>query len=104
MAAEVFDRQLPSIDPDAIRTIARFGVRRALAYAMGGEVDHACTLATELLDHAWQVRSATIATDLRTLARRLSRHTANRSAHELLPRLSAAVQAFTTLSDGNASR
>jgi transcriptional regulator with XRE-family HTH domain len=99
MAAEVFDRQLTLITPDAIRTIARFGARRALAYAVAGEVDHACTLAAELLDRALQVRSATIATDLRALASRLSRHTANRSALELLPRLKAAAQAVTTRSD-----
>lgn len=96
MAAEVFDRQLALIAPDAIRTITRFGARRALAYAVAGEVDHACTLAGELLDHTLRVRSATIATDLRALASRLSRHTANRSARELLPRLSAAAQAVTT--------
>ena len=68
MAAEIFDRQLALVSPDAIRTIARFGARRALAYAVAGEVDHACVLAAALLDRALQVRSATIATDLRALA------------------------------------
>ena len=45
MAAEIFDRQLALTLPDAIRTIARLGARRALACAVAGEVDRACVLA-----------------------------------------------------------
>ena len=41
-AAEVIDRQLATVPPQAARTRARYGARRALAYAAAGEVDHAC--------------------------------------------------------------
>ncbi|MEU2452106.1 helix-turn-helix transcriptional regulator [Streptomyces sp. NPDC012765] len=88
-AAEQLDRQLASIGPDAVRTQVRYGVRRALAYASDGEIDHACALTTPLLDGVAAVRSATVTTDLRRLARALARHAHHPSVRVLAPRLGA---------------
>lgn len=68
-AAEQLNRQLARVSPDAVRTQVRYGVRRALAYAADGEIDHACTLTEPLLDGVAAVRSATVTIDLRRLAR-----------------------------------
>ncbi|GGL20532.1 transcriptional regulator [Sphaerisporangium melleum] len=94
-AAEVFDVQLARVPPGAIRTRVRYGIRRALAYAVAGEVDHACRLAGELLDGVVAVGSTTIAADLRALARTLSRHPGNASVRDLIPRLDTAIHTVT---------
>ncbi|MEU3795980.1 helix-turn-helix transcriptional regulator [Streptomyces fructofermentans] len=86
-AAEELDRQLALVSPDAVRTQVRYGVRRALAYASHGEIDHACALAAPLLDGVAAVRSATVATDLRRLARVLTRYPSNALVRQLEPRL-----------------
>ncbi|MFI6517305.1 helix-turn-helix domain-containing protein [Spirillospora sp. NPDC050679] len=90
-AAEVIDRQLVRVPGHAVRTQVRYGVRRALALATAGEVDHACHLTRELLDDTVAVGTATIATDLRSLARTLARHPRNRSVRDLLPALGTAL-------------
>lgn len=92
-AAEVLDQQLPQIPREAVRTRVRFGVRRALAHAAAGEVDHACQLSGALLDDAITIGSATVATDLRKLARTLSRHPRNASMRCLAPKLGTALRA-----------
>jgi hypothetical protein len=68
-AARIIDRPLATIPEGATRAQARFGVRRALAYAAAGDIDYACRLISGLLDDLMRARSATIATDLRALAR-----------------------------------
>ncbi|MEV7339459.1 transcriptional regulator [Streptomyces sp. NPDC093544] len=86
-AGEVLDRQLALVGQQAVRTQVRYGARRALAYASAGEIDHACALTTPLLDGVAVVRSATVTTDLRRLARVLARHSDHPSVRRLGPRL-----------------
>jgi transcriptional regulator with XRE-family HTH domain len=86
-ASEELDRQLALVGQDAVRTQVRYGVRRALAHASAGEIDHACALTALLLDGAAAVRSATVTTDLRRLARVLARHSDHPSVRQLGPRL-----------------
>jgi transcriptional regulator with XRE-family HTH domain len=91
-ASEIIDRQITQVPQRALRTRVRYGVRRALAHAAAGEVDHACHITGQLLDSAITVSSATIATDLRKLTRTLSRHPNNASVRDLAPRLSTALR------------
>ncbi|MFI1203060.1 helix-turn-helix domain-containing protein [Streptomyces sp. NPDC020883] len=86
-ASEELDRQLGLVAPDAVRTRVRYGVRRALAHATAGEIDHACVLTASLLDGVAAVRSATVTTDLRRLARVLARHADHPAVRRLGPRL-----------------
>ncbi|MFI6099485.1 helix-turn-helix domain-containing protein [Lentzea sp. NPDC051213] len=72
-AAAILDAQLPLIAPAALRARTRFGLRRALAHAEAGEVDHACELVATLLDDIRQVQSATVHIDLTAFSRLLSR-------------------------------
>ncbi|MGH3912641.1 MAG: helix-turn-helix domain-containing protein [Pseudonocardiaceae bacterium] len=90
-AAEVLDREVARLPPHALRAGTRYGVRRALAHATAGEVEHACGIAGSLLGGAGVVASATIRTDLCRLARILSRFGTTRSVRELSPRLVAAL-------------
>jgi transcriptional regulator with XRE-family HTH domain len=94
-AARIIDRQLAAIPEGAIRAQARYGVRRALAYAAAGDIDHACQLTDGLLDDLMRIRSATITTDLRALARTLGRHQKNPAVRDLSPRLGTALRAAT---------
>ncbi|MET8743566.1 helix-turn-helix transcriptional regulator [Streptomyces sp. NPDC004728] len=86
-AAEELDRQLALVSRDAVRTQVRYGVRRALAYASGGEINHACAVTAPLLDGVAAVRSATVTIDLRRLARFLARHPNHSAVRRLAPRL-----------------
>ncbi|WP_380285988.1 multiprotein-bridging factor 1 family protein [Kitasatospora purpeofusca] len=90
-AAEVLDRECAAIPAHAVRTRARYGLRRALAHAAAGEVEHACALAAELLPLVPGLRSATIATDVARLDRELSRFRANPAVRDLQPALAAAL-------------
>ena len=94
-AAEIIDRQLPTIPEGATRAQTRYGVRRALAYAAAGDIDHACRLTSDLLDDLIRVKSATITTDLRALARTLGRYQKNPAVRDLSPRLGTALRAAT---------
>lgn len=82
-AAEVLDRECPRIPAHAVRSRARYGLRRALAHAAGGEPERACELASELLPLVPELRSATIQADVRRLARELYRFRAGRSVQDL---------------------
>ncbi|MGP4048552.1 helix-turn-helix domain-containing protein [Streptomyces sp. 2A115] len=95
-ASEELDRQLAVVSQDAVRTQVRYGVRRALAHASAGEIDHACALTTQLLDGLAAVRSATVTTDLRRLARVLARHSNHPSVRELGPRLGTLSRSSTS--------
>ncbi|MFF7635643.1 helix-turn-helix domain-containing protein [Kitasatospora sp. NPDC008050] len=95
-AAVVLDQEYARIAPEALRTRARYGMRRALAHAAAGEIEHACALAGELLALTGTVPSATIASDVRRLARELSRFRANRAVRALQPALAAALRPDST--------
>ncbi|MGH3720046.1 MAG: helix-turn-helix domain-containing protein [Pseudonocardiaceae bacterium] len=95
-AAEVLDREITLLPPQALRSQARYGIRRAMAHAAAGEVEHACEIAEPLLGGVEVVGSATIRTDVRRLARTLSRFGTTRSVRELSPRLAAALQSPVT--------
>ncbi|MED7949349.1 helix-turn-helix domain-containing protein [Streptomyces sp. BE303] len=90
-AAEVLDRECLRIPPHAVRSRARYGLRRSLAHAAAGEVEHACALAAELLPSVTVLRSATITTDVARLARELTRFRANRAVLDLQPALAGAL-------------
>ncbi|MEV0407279.1 helix-turn-helix transcriptional regulator [Actinoallomurus sp. NPDC050550] len=90
-AAQVIETQFARVPERATRTRVRFGTRRALAYAADGEIDHACQLTHELLLGVTTVGSATVSSDLRALARMLSRYPKNRSVRELAPELGSAL-------------
>ena len=94
-AAQVLESQLAQVPDHAVRTRVRFGMRCALAHAADGEVDHACELARGLIPAFTTVGSATVATDVRALARLLSRHARNRSVRALTPELGTALQSVT---------
>ncbi|GAA0403539.1 transcriptional regulator [Acrocarpospora corrugata] len=91
-AAEVLDRECARLSPHALRTHARYGVRRARAHAAVGEIDHACQLTAELLDTVRLVRSATIGTDLRQLAHTLLRYQQSPSVRALHSRLMSSLR------------
>ncbi|MDX8032017.1 helix-turn-helix transcriptional regulator [Lentzea sp. BCCO 10_0856] len=91
-AADVFDKQLALVPGTAHRTHARFGARRALAYAAAGDIDHASALATKVLDAADLVDSATVRQDLKRLARLLGRERDQAAVREVYPRLNAALR------------
>lgn len=86
-AAEVLDRECLRLPPHALRTRARYGFRRALAHAASGEVEHASRIAMELLAVMPAVPSATVNSDVRRLARELTRFRSNRAVHDLQPAL-----------------
>ncbi|SFQ99688.1 Helix-turn-helix domain-containing protein [Lentzea waywayandensis] len=91
-AADVFDRQLALVPDSAHRTHARFGARRALAYASAGDIDHASALTAKVLDAADLVDSATVRQDLKQLARLLGRERKQAAVSEVYPRLNAALR------------
>ncbi|WP_346140667.1 helix-turn-helix transcriptional regulator [Kitasatospora cinereorecta] len=90
-AAELLDRECPRIPVHAVRSRARYGVRRALARAAGGEPERACELASDLLPLIPALRSATIQADVRRLARELHRFRASRSVQDVQPLLARAL-------------
>jgi tetratricopeptide (TPR) repeat protein len=72
-AAEILDPQLARIPRSSGRTFARFGARLALSQAAAGDVESACRLASDVVDAAVAVDSATVRTDLGRLVRTLAR-------------------------------
>ncbi len=94
-AAEVMDREMAQVPAYALRTNARYGTRRARAHVTAGNVDHACELASRVLPDALTVSSATIAADLRQLARTLARYPRNPAVQALTPDLSTALKIVT---------
>jgi hypothetical protein len=91
-AAAVLDRELAGLPAVSRRSRARFGVRRSLCHALSGEVDQSCrTLADTLADVA-HVDSATVRTDLRELARNLSRWSSHGAVREISPDLRRALR------------
>jgi hypothetical protein len=87
-AAEILDREVEKISPDATRARVRFGLRRTLAHAAAGEVDHACALTGQLLDSVMALDSSTIRADLHQVSATLRRWSAHPAVRELTPHLS----------------
>ncbi|WP_330173804.1 helix-turn-helix transcriptional regulator [Streptomyces sp. NBC_01498] len=90
-AAEILDRECRRLPSHAMRTRARYGFRRSLAHAASGEVEHACMIAGELLGVMPAVPSATVNSDVRRLARELSRFRSSRAVRDLQPALARAL-------------
>ncbi|WP_406461876.1 helix-turn-helix domain-containing protein [Streptomyces sp. NBC_01622] len=90
-AAELLDQETARIPEHAFRTRARYGVRRALAHAAAGEIDHACRITTDILPSVRLTHSATVSADLRRLTHTLGRHSRNVSVRALIPDLSATL-------------
>lgn len=91
-AGALLDAQLNMAPRSAGRFMARWGARRALAYAVSGEVDHACQLARDVVEHALLVDSATVRADLRSLRAALSRWRSHPPVQELLPLITASIR------------
>jgi transcriptional regulator with XRE-family HTH domain/tetratricopeptide (TPR) repeat protein len=87
-AAALLDTETARIAPHAFRTRARYGVRRALAHAAAGELEHACRVAADLLPSVRLIHSSTVLADLRRLSHTLGRHARHRSVRALIPDLS----------------
>ncbi|GLF93636.1 hypothetical protein [Streptomyces yaizuensis] len=100
-AAQVLDRECQRIAPHALRTRTRYGMRRALAHAAAGEIEHACVIAGELLDVMTTVPSATVTVDIRRLARELTRFRASRAVKKLQPALARALNDSRVRADGS---
>ncbi|MDT7843876.1 helix-turn-helix transcriptional regulator [Streptomyces justiciae] len=94
-AAAILDEECARVPTGAWRTEVRYGVRRALAHALAGEIDHACDLTGRLLPLTANVASATVRTDLRRLSRTLARHPRNQSYLAIAPQLTAALTPAT---------
>ncbi|MFJ4631779.1 helix-turn-helix domain-containing protein [Streptomyces sp. NPDC088847] len=90
-AAALLDQETARIPEHAFRTRARYGVRRALAHAAAGEIDHACRITADVLPSVRLTHSATVSADLRRLGHTLGRHSRNASVRELIPDLSSAL-------------
>ena len=90
-AADLLDRELRTVEPSAHRFHARWGARRALAYAASGEIDHACMLSRDLLSDLTIIDSATVRADVRALARTLARWLTHPPVRQLYPELTAAL-------------
>ncbi|WP_405838097.1 helix-turn-helix domain-containing protein [Streptomyces sp. NBC_01518] len=90
-AAALLDQETARIPEHAFRTRARYGVRRALAHAAAGEIDHACRITADVLPSVRLTHSATVSADLRRLGHTLGRHPRNASVRALIPDLSGAL-------------
>ncbi|MEI5103596.1 hypothetical protein RB200_40220 [Streptomyces sp. PmtG] len=90
-AASLLDREIERIPEHAFRTRGRHNVRRALAHAAAGEVDHACAIAVDALACVRLTCSATVAADLRKLSRTLGRHRGRAAVRSLAPDLAFAI-------------
>jgi helix-turn-helix protein len=94
-AAAVLDREIRRLPADAHKARTRFAARRALAFAVAGEVDHACQLTGELLTDAQNLSSATIRLDLVRLSRALNRWPNHVPVRNLQPDLVRALRPLT---------
>ncbi|MEV1008832.1 helix-turn-helix transcriptional regulator [Streptomyces sp. NPDC049881] len=90
-AAEILTREWNRIPAHAVRSRTRCGVRLALAHAADGEVEHACEILRPLLGQAGLVHSATIASDVKRLARLLGRYPRHAAVRSLAPDIATAL-------------
>jgi transcriptional regulator with XRE-family HTH domain len=90
-AAELFDDQVARIPETNRRSRARFGIRRALAHAMAGEIEQACVAAGQVMPDVRAVRSATVGLDVERLRRTVVRWHRHAPVHELTSDLDAVL-------------
>ncbi|MBX9399345.1 helix-turn-helix transcriptional regulator [Streptomyces sp. TRM72054] len=90
-AAEILDRECRRVPSHAVRTRVRYGLRRALAHAASGEIEHACAVTRELLMFTDLAPSATIRTEVRRLDRELGRFRSHPAVREVRPGLAHAM-------------
>ncbi|WP_349017409.1 transcriptional regulator [Streptomyces cavernicola] len=90
-AAALLEKACADLPAHALRNQARYGVRRALAHAAAGEIEHACAVVRPLLPAVQAVDSATIRLDLRRLSRTLTRYRKHPSVVDVSPDLTAAL-------------
>ena len=90
-ATTILDREATVIPKSYRHASGRYQVRRVLAHAASGEIDHACALAADLLDRTELVSSAVVRRDVRDLARTLARWHTHRPVREVYPRLTAVL-------------
>lgn len=88
-ATAILDREVAFIPKSYRHATGRYQLRRVLAHAASGEIDHACALADDLLDRAELVGEAVVRRDVRDLARTLSRWHTHGPVRDLYPRLTA---------------
>lgn len=93
LAAEILERELAGVPAHATRARARFGARLACAYADSGELEQACAVVEPVLAAYERLGSATIRSDLRSLARTLNRWHRHPATAETRLRLTAALSA-----------
>ncbi|GGM45660.1 transcriptional regulator [Dactylosporangium sucinum] len=91
-AIEVFDREVPKIGPDAIRSTARFSIRQALAHASAGNVEQSCHIVQGIVGDVTMVDSATIRSDLHLLTHGLHRWNQRPQVASVQAHLNAAMQ------------
>ncbi|WP_306320658.1 MULTISPECIES: helix-turn-helix domain-containing protein [unclassified Streptomyces] len=89
-AASVLDRELARVPASALRTLARYGTRRALAHALSGDIDTACAHTADLLPALGTVASATVSLDVHRLTRTLARFHRHPAYRAIAPQLAAA--------------
>ena len=91
-AAPILDQEVARIEPRALRSKTRYGLRQALAYASAGDADQACSLTTALWPGVCSVGSATFGGDLVALGRTLGRWREKPAVREVLPMITDALQ------------
>jgi hypothetical protein len=91
-AEQLLRPALQRIPIQARRARARFGARLALTLASSRQLDEACAVTEEVLSAYTEAPSATIATDLRRLARTLRRWPTDAVANQLGIRLVEVLQ------------
>lgn len=99
-AARLLDEEVGRIPPACSRPATSFGLRRALAHATAGEVDHACELTVPLLDNFSLLDSTLNRRDLLALARTLRRWRSHAQARELSAQLRTVVRSVRSPSLG----
>lgn len=83
---------LAAVPEHAHRTLARIGVRYALALMAAGEVEHSCTMVDRLIDVIVSTDSATVRVDLRRLAQELTRRHMHTAVKAIMPRMIGALR------------
>lgn len=91
-AAEVLDREVAHIPPDAVRSWTRFTARQALAHASAGNVERACELTSQFVDHLSVIDSETVRSDVRGIASVLRRWYRHPQVRDLDPILTRALR------------
>ncbi|GAA3459468.1 helix-turn-helix domain-containing protein [Saccharothrix longispora] len=90
-AAELLERALSRIAPEAWRARALHSARLALAYEAAGELDRMCEMAMQALEAARPLGSATVRSQLERLWWAVQRRHGHRPARELHVEITAAL-------------